>query len=53
MGPSALAGTREVLWNLECPVELSLKRFKVMCAFNEENLAQFGRTAEKYNCGAT
>ena len=39
----------EVLWNLECPVELSQK---VICThFNEGNLAQFGRFA-KIHSGA-
>ena len=39
-------GCFEVLWNLECPVGLSQRE---ICAhFNEGNLAQFGRFAEKY-----
>ena len=45
--PESVAGGGwfEVLWNLECPVGLSQKR---ICAhFNEGNLAQFGRSAEK------
>ena len=38
-------GWFEVLWNLECPVGLSQKE---ICAhFNEGNLAQFRRSAEK------
>ena len=36
----------EVLWNLECPVGLSQRE---ICAhFIEENLAQFGWSAEKF-----
>ena len=38
-------GWFEVLWNMECPVGLSQRE---ICAhFNERNLAQFGRSAEK------
>ena len=45
--PESVAGGGwcEVLWNLECPVGLSQRD---ICAhFNEGNLAQFGRFAEK------
>ena len=45
--PESVAGGGwfEVLWNLECPVGLSQKQ---TCAhFNDGNLAQFGRSAEK------
>ena len=45
--PESLAGGGwfEVLWNLECPVGLSQRE---ICAhFNEGNLAQFRRSAEK------
>ena len=34
----------EVLWNLECPIELSQR--EIYAHFNEGNLAQFGRSAE-------
>ena len=38
-------GWFEVLWNLECPIDLSQRE---ICAhFNEGNLAQLGRSAEK------
>ena len=45
--PESVAGGGwcEVLWNLECPVGLSQRE---ICAhFNEGNLAQFVRSAEK------
>ena len=39
------SGWFEVLWYLECPVGLSTRE---ICAhFNEGNLAQFRRSAEK------
>ena len=37
-------GWFEVLWNLECPVELS--QSEICAHFNEGNLVQFGRSAE-------
>ena len=45
--PESVAGGGwfEVLWNLECPVGLNQRE---ICAhFNEGNLEQFGRSAEK------
>ena len=45
--PESVAGGGwfEVLWNLDCPVGLSQRE---ICAhFNEGNLAQFRRSAEK------
>ena len=42
--PPVLADTR-VLWNLECPIQLSQRE---ICAhFNEGNWARFGQSAEK------
>ena len=42
---SVAGGGCNVLWNLECPVGLSQRE---ICAhFNEGNLAQFRRSAEK------
>ena len=45
--PESVAGggSFEVLWNVECPVGLS--RREIYAHFNEGNLAQFGRSAEK------
>ena len=45
--PESVAGGGcfEVLWNLECPVGLSQREICVY--FNEGNLAQFRRSAEK------
>ena len=45
-GIGSRRGWFEVLWNLKCPVGLSQRE---ICAhFNEGNLAQFRRSAEKY-----
>ena len=45
--PESVAGRGgfEVLWNVECPIELSQR--EIYAHFNEGQLAQFGRSVEK------